>query len=143
VHVPYKGGAPALGGLLAGEVDCALIAVSTAVAQLGGGKIKALAVTSGAPTQRLPGVPSLSTVVPGYDALNFHGLHGPAGMPPAIVKRLADEVRKAVHRPDVRERFDGLAMEVAGSSPQEFDAYIRKQIAIWGTFVKAAGIKAE
>lgn len=143
VHVPYKGGAPALGGVLAGEVDCALIAVSTAVAQIGAGKVKALAVTSGSPTARLPGVPSLSTIVPGYDARNFHGLHGPAGLPPAVVKRLADEVNKAVNRPEVRERFDGLAMEVAGTGPQEFDAYIRKQIATWGAFVKAAGIKAD
>ena len=143
VHVPYKGGAPALGGLLASEVESALIAVSTAVAQLGAGKIKALAVTSANPTPRLPGVPSLSSVVPGYDALNFHGVHGPAGLPPAVVKRIADEVRKAVHRPDVRERFDGLAMEVAGSSPAEFDAYIRKQVVTWSGFVKAAGIRAD
>ncbi len=105
--------------------------------------MKALAVTSGSPTPRLPGVPSLSTIVPGYDALNFHGLHGPAGLPPAVVKRLAEEVRKAVNRPEVRERFDGLAMEVAGTGPQEFDAYIRRQIATWGAFVKAAGIKAD
>ncbi len=85
----------------------------------------------------------MSSAVPGYEGLNFHGLHAPAGTPPAIVRRLAYEVSKAVRRPDVRERFDGLAMEVAGTSPAEFDAYIRRQVETWAGFVKAAGIRAE
>jgi len=143
VHVPYKGGAPALSGLLAAEVDSALIAVSTALAQIGTGRVRALAVTSAAASPRLPNVPPVSSVVPGYEGLNFHGLHAPAGTPRAVVNRIAAEVAKAVARPDTRERLDALAMDVAGTRPEEFDAFIRRQVERWGTFARAAGVRAE
>ncbi|MBC7780724.1 MAG: tripartite tricarboxylate transporter substrate binding protein, partial [Proteobacteria bacterium] len=103
----------------------------------------ALAVTSAAPSARLPGVPAVSSVVPGYEGLNFHGLHGPAGVPVPIVNRLADEVRRAVRRPEARERLDDLAMDPVGSSPAEYEAFIRRQVEQWVPFIRQAGIRAE
>jgi len=78
VSVPYKGGAPALTGVLVGEVDYAMIAVSTALAQVNAGKLHALGVTSAQPVSSLPNAPPIAAVVPGYQGLNFHGLHAPA-----------------------------------------------------------------
>ncbi len=143
MHVPYKGGAPAVVGVMAGEVDSAMVAVSSAVAQLGAGKIKALGVTSAAPSARLPGIPAISSLVPGYEGLNFHGLHGPAGLPAPIALRLSQEVAKAVRSPESKERLDGLAMDAVGSSPGEYDAFIKQQVKQWVPFVKSAGIRAE
>ena len=143
LHVPYKGGAPAVVGVVGGEVDSAMVAVSSALGQLAAGKLRALAVTSAAPSSRLPGVPAVSSVLSGYEGLNFHGLHAPTGLPPAIANRLADEVRKAVLRPESRERLDDLAMDAVGSTPAEYDAFIRKQVERWLPFVKQAGIRVE
>ncbi len=143
LHVPYKGGAPAVVGVVGGEVDSAMVAVSSAIAQLGAGKLRALAVTSAAPSPRLPGVPAVASVLAGYEGLNFHGLHAPAGLPAAIANRLADEVRKAVLRPESRERLDDLAMDPVGSTPAEYDAFIRRQVERWLPFVRQAGIRVE
>jgi len=143
VHVPYKGGAPAVVGVMAGEVDSAMVAISSAVVQLGAGKIKALGVTSTTPSARLPGVPAIASLVPGYEGLNFHGLHGPAGLPAPIALRLSQEVTKAVRSPESKERLDGLAMDPAGTSPAEYDAFIRRQVQQWVPFVKSASIRAD
>lgn len=143
LHVPYKGGAPAVVGVMAGEVDSAMVAVSSAVSQLGAGKIKALGVTSATPSARLPGVPAIASLVPGYEGLNFHGLHGPAGLPAPIALRLSQEVAKAVRSPESKERLDGLAMDAAGSSPAEYDAFIKRQVMQWVPFVKSARIRAD
>ena len=143
LHVPYKGGAPAVVGVMAGEVDIAMVAISSAVAQLGAGKIKALGVTSANPSPRLPGVPAIASLVPGYEGLNFHGLHGPPGLPAPIALRLSQEVSKAVRSPESKERLDGLAMDAAGTTPAEYDAFIKRQVQQWVPFVKSAGIRAD
>ncbi|RPI45554.1 MAG: tripartite tricarboxylate transporter substrate binding protein, partial [Betaproteobacteria bacterium] len=109
IVVPYKGGAPALNGVLAGEVDYALIAVSTALAQVGAGKIRALGVTSAKSVASLPNVPPIAAALPGYEALNFHGLHAPAKTPPATVARLHAETARVLQRADVVKQLNGLA----------------------------------
>lgn len=143
VNVPYKGGAPALTGVLVGEVDYAMIAVSTALAQVGAGRVKALGVTSARPTASLPNVPPIASVVPGYDALNFHGLHAPAKMPKALTARLHDETTKILRRPDVQERLYGLAMDIAASRPDEYRTFIKAQIEQWTPLVKATGARVD
>ena len=139
VHVPYKGGAPALAGLLSQEVDFAVIAVSTAQAQLAAGKIRALAVTSATPSPRLPGIPPIASVLPGYDAVNFHSLHVAAHTPRAIVDKLQHETVAALHRPEVKARFDELSIDVKATTSAECAAFIRGQIDQWGAVVKATG----
>jgi tripartite-type tricarboxylate transporter receptor subunit TctC len=143
VHVPYKGGAPALAGLLAQEVDFAVIAVSTAQANLAAGKIRALAVTSAAPSPRLPGIPPIATVLPGYDAVNFHSLHVAAHTPQAIVEKLQRATVAALHRPEVKSRLDDLSIDVKATTSAECAAFIRKEIDKWGAVVKATGARVD
>ncbi len=143
VIVPYKGGGPALTGVLSGEVDYAMVAVSTAIAQVQAGKIRALGVTSAQTTPHLPNVPSIASVIPGYDALNFHGLHLPAHTPAAIVARLNSETAKILKRADVAERLNGFAMDISASSPEHYRSFIKAQIEQWGPVVKSSGMKAE
>jgi len=143
INVPYKGGAPALTAVLVGEVDYAMVAVSTALVQVGAGKARALGVTSARSVPSLPGVPPIASEVPGYEALNFHGLHAPAGTPRAIASRLHEETTKILHRADVLERLNSLAMDVAASTPSEYRAYIEAQIGKWAPLVKASGARAD
>jgi tripartite-type tricarboxylate transporter receptor subunit TctC len=143
VAVHYKGGAPALVGLVAAEVDYSMVSVSTALPHIGSGKIRALAVTSASATNRLPNVPPLASVLPGYEAISLHGLHAPAQTPRAIVVKLYQEIGKVLRRPEVKERFDGLAMDISGSSPEEFTAFLKKQIETWTAVVKAANVRAD
>ena len=143
VIVPYKGGGPALTGVLAGEVEYSMVAVSTAIAQVQAGKIRALGVTSAKPTPHLPGVPPIASVVAGYDALNFHGLHLPANTAVAIVTRLSEESAKILRRADVAEKLNGFAMDIAAGTPQQYRAFIKAQIAQWAPVVKSSGMRAE
>jgi tripartite-type tricarboxylate transporter receptor subunit TctC len=143
VHVPYKGGGPALTGVLVGEVDYALVAVSTALAQVGSGKVRALGVTSAKASASLPGVPPIASAVSGYEALNFHGIDAPAKTPRAIVARLHEETTKILRRPDVREKLNGFSMDVVASTPAEYHAFIKAQIAQWTPLVKASGARVD
>ena len=143
VIVPYKGGGPALTGVLSGEVDYAMVAVSTAISQAQTGKIRVLGVTSAQTTPHLPNVPSIASVLPGYDALNFHGLHLPAHTPAAIVSRLHAESTKILKRTDVAERLHGFAMDIVAGTPEHCRAFIKAQTSQWTPIVKSAGVKAE
>jgi tripartite-type tricarboxylate transporter receptor subunit TctC len=143
VIVPYKGGGPALTGVLAGEVDYSMVAVSTAIAQVQAGKVRALGVTSAKTTPHLPNTPSIASVAPGYDALNFHGFHVSAKTPAAIVARLNGETVKILRRADVAEKLDGFAMDISAGTPEQYRAFIKTQIEQWGPVVKRSGARAE
>jgi len=143
IVVPYKGGAPALNGLLAGEVEYALVAVSTALSQVAAGKVRALAVTSAKSVSSLPNVPPIAAALPGYDALNFHGLHAPAKTPARIVTRLHDETARILQRPEVVKQLNSLAMDVAVGTSAQYYAFIQAQIDQWVPVLRAAGIKPE
>ena len=142
--IHYKGGAPALIGLVAGEGDFSMVSVSTALAQLSAGKIRAIGVTSAKPVSRLSNVPPIGNTLAGYDAVSFYGLHAPAQMPPQFVAKLQQEVAKVMRRPEVKERFDGLGMDVVpANTPLEFTAFMRRQIDMWTKVAKAANVRAE
>ena len=143
VHVPYKGGAPALTGVLVGEVDYGMMAAATALTQVGSGKIRVLGVTSAKPSAVLPGVPPIASVVPGYHALNWHGVEVPAKTPKAIVTRLYEESVKIVRRPDMQEKLHALSMEVDVKSPDEYRAFIKAEIERWAPVIKASGARVE
>lgn len=143
VHVPYKGGAPALVGVIAGEVDYSMTAISTALAQLKAGRIRALGVTSAEAVPSLPGVPPISSVLPGYEGLNFHGLHAPPDTPRSIIVKIQQEVGRILHRPDVKERLDEMAMNIRASTPEEYAAFIKKQIDTWSAVIRAGNVRAE
>jgi tripartite-type tricarboxylate transporter receptor subunit TctC len=143
IHVPYKGGAPALTGVLVGEVDYGMMAVATALTQVGTGKIRVLGVTSAKPSAMLPGVPPIASVVPGYHALNWHGVEVPAKTPKAIVTRLYEEGAKIVRRPDMQEKLHALSMDIDVKPPDEYRAFVKAEIERWGPVIKASGARVE
>jgi tripartite-type tricarboxylate transporter receptor subunit TctC len=100
-------------------------------------------VTSAKATPNLPGVPPIASVLPGYDALNFHGLHAPLKTPAAIVARLNGESSRILKRADVAERLNGFAMDVVAGTPEQYRAFIQTQIALWAPVVKASGARAD
>lgn len=143
VPVHYRGGGPALLGLIGGDVEYTMLSVSTALPQLASGRARAIAVTGAGAIPRLPNVPPVSGVLPGYEALAIHGLHAPAKTPKAIVAKLHRNVREVLQRPEVKSRFDDLAMDVSGSSPEEFTAFIQKQITTWTSVAREAQVRAD
>lgn len=143
VHVPYKGGAPALAGVLAVEVDYGMLSVPIAIAHVGAGRIRALGVTSANATPRLPNVPPISSVLTGYEGLNFAGLHTPVNTPKAIISKVYQDVGKVLRNPEVKQRLDALAMDISGSTPEEFAAFIGRQIKTWTAVARAANVRAD
>lgn len=142
-HVPYKGGGPALTGVLVGEVDYGLIAVSTALAQVQTGKVRAIGVTSAKPSASMPKVPPIGSAVPGYEALNWHGVHAPAKTPKSLVARLHAETTKILRHPEVLEKLNGLSMDVVAGRPEEYRAFIQSQMDLWTPVVKASGARVD
>jgi tripartite-type tricarboxylate transporter receptor subunit TctC len=143
IIVPYKGGAPAMAGLLAGEVDYAMVAVATAQAQVEAGRLRALGVTSARPTSSLPNVPPIASVLPGFEGLNFHGLHAPAKTPPAIVAKLHDETTRILRQPAVVKQLNAMAMDIVAGTPEQYGAFIQSQLEFWAPVVKSAGLRAD
>jgi tripartite-type tricarboxylate transporter receptor subunit TctC len=144
VHVPYKGGAPALNDLIGGQLSFMIENVPGTMPFVKQGKLRALAITS---AQRSPLEPALPTMaesgVPGYEVLGWQGLFAPAGTPREIVARLQAEVGKVLRRPEVRERLAALGAEPVGSTPEEFGAFVRAEHARWGKVIREKGIRSE
>lgn len=142
-HVSYKGGAPALQDLLAGQIQMLVTALPTVEALIASGKLKALAVTSAKRLRSIPNVPTLGEVYPGYEVASWYGLLAPAGTPEPIVQRLNADLGQVLARKDVQERFDVLGVEVLGGTPQAFAATIKADTAKWAKVVKDANIQLD
>ena len=145
VYVPYKGGAAAMNAVIGGQVEMLTTNMSTVVAQVKYGKLRALAVTTdGKRSPALPDVPSMSEAgVPGMAVYSWQGIGGRAGMPKEAVKKLHAEVVKALTVRSVKERLTGLGAEPVGSSPEEFSRYIRSEIQRWAKVIKFAKVRVE
>ena len=142
-HVPYKGGAPALVDLMAGNVDL-LITNSTAVGIIKSGKLRAVAVTSPKRSMYWPDVPTVSeSGLPGYQAQAWYGLVAPHGLTPAVLQKLNEEVVRGIRSKELRESLASQGGEPVGNSPAEFGAFIKTEISRYAPVVKAAGITAE
>lgn len=142
-HVPYKGGAAALQDLLAGQIQMLVTALPTVEGLIANGKVRPLAVTSSQRLRTLPKVPTLGELYPGYEVASWYGLLAPASTPSAIIQRLNTDINKVLARPDVRERLDGLGVEVLGGTVEQFAATIRSDTSKWAKVVKDAGIQIE
>jgi len=142
-HVPYKGGGPATIAVVAGEVPIYFMAPPQAAPFLKSGRLRALAVTG---EKRDPAFPHLPTVaeaaVPGFAMTNWYGLFVPAGTPDAAVRKLHAEMVRIVNFPDVKARLARMGNTVVGSTPEEFAAFLKAEIAKIARVVKAAGITA-
>jgi len=143
VHVPYKGAAPAMADLLAGQVQVMFETITTAVPQLKAGKIRGVAVAASKRSTLMPELPPITETIPGLDTTSWYGLVVPAGTPRAVISRLHAETVKALALPDVRERLAALGTEPVGNTPEEFDRYLRAEMAKWSKVIKAAGVKLE
>jgi tripartite-type tricarboxylate transporter receptor subunit TctC len=143
VHVPYKGGAPALTALVSGETDMSYENALIIVPQIKAGKVKALAVTGAKRSPLLPELPTIGETLPGYSASGWYGLVAPAATPRDALARLNAAAVKALRAPDVGERLSSQGAEPVGNSPEEWAAFIRSEIEKWAKVVKAAGMKAD
>jgi tripartite-type tricarboxylate transporter receptor subunit TctC len=142
-EIPYKGAALALTELIGGNVEAMFATVSSVSAHWKAGRLRALAVTSERTSAALPGVPPMHQTVAGFVAESWAGLLAPAKTPPEVLSRLNAEVVKVLNESSVRERFAELGQEIVGSTPAEFDAHIRSELARWGKIIRAARITLE
>ncbi len=144
VHVPYKGTAPALNDLLAGQVQMSFDNITTLLPHIQSGKLRALGVTPAKRSSALPDVPTIAEAgVPGYEASVWFGVLVPAGTPAPIVAKLHQETMKALDSPDLKSRMTGFGAEVYGLGPADFQAFLKQDIVKWTKVVKTAGITAQ
>jgi tripartite-type tricarboxylate transporter receptor subunit TctC len=143
VHVPYKGTGAQLGALLSGEIQMSFSTVPAAIPQIQAGKLRALAIGSPRRIAALPDVPTVAETLPGFDVSAWNGIMAPARTPAAIVNRINSEVVRIATDADARERAAAQGTDLISSTPQEFAAYIKAQIAKWAKVVKAAGMKPD
>jgi tripartite-type tricarboxylate transporter receptor subunit TctC len=140
-HVPYRGSAPADVDLVAGQIQFMTDTVNSIMPFVKDKKLKILAVTTSKRISLFPDIPTLSeTVIPGFEAGAWQGLMVPAGTPAPVIQRLNAEVNKALSSPEVREKLALQAAEPLGSTPEEYGAYIKRELIRWATVVKATGI---
>lgn len=143
-HVPYKGAAHAMTDLLAGQVNLMFDNLPSALAQIQGGKIKALAVTGAKRASVLPSVPTVrESGLPDYEVNSWFGLLAPAGTPPERVRQLQQAVDKVLAMPDVRKRIQELGAEPGGEGSAAFAAQIKADTDKWARVIRSAGIKAQ
>jgi tripartite-type tricarboxylate transporter receptor subunit TctC len=144
VHVPYKGGGPALAEVLAGQVQALFSLALAATPQIKAGRVRALAITSGKRSVVAPELPTVAeSGFPGYEVVGWFGWLAPAKMPREIVTRLHAEIVKALNVPDVRERLLSQSAEPGGNSPQAFGAFIRSERDKWADVIKRASIRMD
>jgi tripartite-type tricarboxylate transporter receptor subunit TctC len=144
VHVPYKGGGPAMQGFLGGQVDSFFATPISSVSQIRAGKARAVATTGSKRAALMPEVPTVAEQgYPGYEALNWYGFLGPAKMPKDLVDRLNREIVRALANPDAVSAMHKTGVEPQSSTPEEFGRYIEREYHVWGKVVKEAGIKAQ
>ena len=144
VHVPYKGAAPALQDVIAGHVQMMFATASSVVTHIQDGKVRALAVTTLKRTALLPDLPTIDELgLKGFDATTWHGLVAPAKTPPEVVNTLNRALLATLADPAVRKSLDGLGVDIAGGSPDDFAAYIRAEIPKWTAIVKQSGAKLD
>ena len=143
-HVPYKGSSLALNDLLGGHIQLTFSQPPIVLAHIRGGKLKGLAISSAHRLAALPEFPTLAeSGVAGYEATSWQGLVAPAGTPRAIVMKLNSELRRALQLPEIGARLAAEGSEAGSTTPEEFGAYIRNEIAKWARVVKTSGIKTE
>ena len=143
VHVAYKSPALAVTALVSGETQMTIFDAGLVMPQVKSGRLRALAVTSATPSALVPGLPTVASVVPGYEAVGSTGMWAPARTPAAIINRINQEVVRVINQPDVKEKFLNGGAEPVGNTPEQFSAYIKNDIARVSKVIKDAGIKID
>ena len=144
VHVPYKGGAPALSDLVGGQLSFMIENVPGTMPFVKAGKLRALAITSAKRSTLEPALPTMAeSGVPGYEVIGWNGLVAVKGTPSAIVTKLYNEIAKVLRAPEVTQRLVALGAEPVGNTPDEFGAFIKAEMARWGKIIREKGIRAQ
>ena len=144
IHVPYKGGGPALTEVIGGQAQALFSIALTAMPQVRAGRVRALAITSAARSSVAPNLPTVAeSGFPGFEAIGWFGWVAPAKMPKDIVARLHHELVKAIRLPDIQERLRQSGSDPVGNTAQEFGAFIRSEHEKWAGVIRQAGIQAE
>ena len=143
-HVPYKGAGEAMLAVLGGQVDLIITAAPTAIPQLQGDKVRALAVTGSKRLGTAPAVPTFKEAgLPAYIVTNWFGLAAPKGTPQSVINKVAAEVKKGLADPELKERLIKLGAEPGNVSPEEFKKFIQRETVLWGAAAKQSGLIAE
>ena len=143
VNIPYRGTAPALTDVLAGQVELMFISTVTGMQQVKAGKLRASGVTSAKRLPAFPDIPAISEVVPGFESNAWFGVFGPAKLPAEVTRVLNNAVAKAVNSPELKKRLELEGAVPVGNSPAEFAAFVREDIKRWAPVVKYSGAKPE
>jgi tripartite-type tricarboxylate transporter receptor subunit TctC len=138
--IPYRGSAPALQGLLAGDVDLMFDNLGVSLPLVEAGKLKLLAVASAERLPALPVVPALAEMLPGFEAIAWYAIVAPPGTPPPIVAKINADVNEALRQPELQERLKKLSAEVFGGTPERTATYMREEVDRWGGVIRAAGV---
>jgi len=142
-HVPYKGTAPATNDLLAGQIQMMMDSITASLPHIQSKRVRALGISTRKPFPLAPTIPTIAATVPGFEGTTWQGLCAPAGTPKPIIDTLSKAAITAVKSPEITERFAGLGVEGIGSTPDEFRAFHKAELAKWGKAIRDAGIKAQ
>jgi tripartite-type tricarboxylate transporter receptor subunit TctC len=142
-HIPYKGTAPALADLLAGQVDMMFDNLGVSLPHVKAGKLRALAVASPRRYRTLPDVPALAETLPGFESVAWFGIVGPPKTSGAIAERVAAGVAEALRNPEILRRLSELSADPLGMTPAETAAFMKTETERWGAVIRAAGVKLE
>jgi len=142
-HVPYKGIPQALTELIGGQIHAMFSTMAPAMPLVRSGKLRAIAVSGGKRAPAVPEVPTVAETIPGFESLSWQGVLAPSGTPPQIVNDLNAKIVKIVHMPDVSKRLIDSGFDPVGSSPEQFEAFIKAESKKWAKVVKAAGAKLD
>ena len=144
VHIPYKGSAPAVTDLIAGQVQVMFDNTPNVLPHVRAGKLKALAVSSKARSKLAPEVPTVDEAgVPGYDVTVWFGILAPAGTPKPIIDRLNAEMVKVIRTPEITDRFLKAGVDPVAGTPEAFSGYLKSEVGRWAKVIQDAGIKAD
>ncbi len=143
VNIPYRGTAPAIQDVMAGQVELMFAAVGNAQAQVKAGKLKALGVTSAKRLPAFPDVPAISEALPGYESSAWFGLFAPVRMDAALVQKISDAARQAIASPELKRRIESEGSQPVGNSPEAFKQFVQSEITRWAAVVKFSGAKPE
>jgi len=143
LHIPYKGGGPAVIAAIGGQVQLVFASTASIAPQVKAGKLKALAVASAQPTAMFPGLPTMAATLPGFEAGTLYGVFAPAYTPAAIINIVNREIVRILTSKDVMEKFVNNGTEVIANTPTQFAAIITSDTAKWGKVIRDAGIKGE
>ena len=143
VHVPYKGSSPAQMDLVAGRVDLMFDVYHSAKSLVDQGKLKMIALTSDTQPANIKGYPLIADTIPGFNVTSLFGLVVRAGTPRAIVDKIQQDTAKVLNKPEVKARLESLGVEVVGSTPEQFESFVRTELVKWARVIKAGNIKVD